>query len=106
MKRKSKKWFSQIMIHKTIKHELDDLKETVRIHTRVNHRISYADVIIFLIKHYNKSLRVEYPIEEKLLVVNKLEKNNLSVCTPITPRPYSESVKLDGKTRVSNLLES
>ena len=106
MKRLSKKWFKQIMIHITIKQELEELKKIVRIHTRATHPISYADVIIFLIKHYKDSLRIEYPLNQKLLVVNKLKQNNLSVCTPITPRPYSESVKLDGKTRASYSVES
>ena len=106
MKRLSKKWFSQIMIHKKIKQELDSLKEIVRIDTNAKHRISYADVIIFLIKHYTNSLRAEYPISQRLLVGNKVEKKDLRVSIPITPKPFSASSKLDEKTRVSYSVES
>jgi len=95
----NKQWFKHISIHITIKQELDELKKIVRVHTHVTHPISYADVIIFLIKHYKKSLRVEYPLNQKLLVGRKLEQNNLSVVTSIVPKPYSARVKLDGKTR-------
>ena len=102
----NKQWFKHISMHITIKQELEELKKIVRIHTHATHPISYADVIIFLIKHYKDSLRIEYPLNQKLLVVNKLEKNNLNVCTPITPRPYSESLKMDGKTRASFFVES
>jgi len=94
------------MIHKTIKAELDELKEVVRIHTRANYRISYADVIVFLIKHYKDTLKSEYALNQKLLVAKNIEKNNLSVSRPLTPKPYSAITKLDQKTRVSFLLES
>lgn len=73
MKRLSKKWFSQIMLHKELKQELDELKETVRIITNVNHRTSYADVIVFLIREYKKTLRVVYPLSHKTLVGAKLK---------------------------------
>ena len=106
MGKTNKRWFKHISIHITIQQELAELKQIVRIHTRVNHRISYADVIIFLIKHYKNSLQIEYPLNQGLQVGNKLEKKGLCVSTPITPRPYSASRKLDGKTRVSFLLES
>lgn len=106
MKRLSKKWFSQIMIHKKIKQELDSLKEIVRIQTNVNHRISYADVIIFLIKHYKNSLQVEYQLNQNLLVGNVIEKKGLSVSIPMKNKSISVSSKIDGKSRVSYSLES
>ncbi len=106
MGKTNKKNFTHITINKKLKYELDLLKETVRKEMGLTRTIWCPDVITFLINHYRNSSRVEFPLKQKLLVVNKLEKNNLSVCTHITPRPYSESVKLDGKTRVSFLLES
>jgi len=90
----------------TIKQELDSLKEIIRKEFNITHRISYADVIIFLIRQYKNSLRKEYPLSPSLLVVNKLEKKNLSVSIPITPKPFSALSKLDGKTRVSYSVES
>ena len=98
MKRLSKKWFSQIMIHKELKQELDELKETVRIITNVNHRISYADVIIFLIREYKKTLRVVYPLSHKTLVVAKL-KSSPKVAMPLR-KSTTVVTKLDGRTRV------
>ncbi len=106
MKRLSKKWFSQIMIHKKIKQELDSLKEIVRIKTNVNHRISYADVIIFLIKHYKISLRVEYPLSQGVLVGNEIEKKDLSVSIPLEKKLTRVSSRLDGKSRISYTLEN
>lgn len=94
------------MIPNSAKVELDKLKEDVRIHTRANYRISYADVINFLINHYNNSFRKEYPLRQKILVSKNVQKNNLCVSTPITPKPYSAMRKIDQKTRVSFLLES
>ncbi len=106
MKQKNKKPFKHINIHIKIKQELDELKEIVRVHTHAKHPISYADVIIFLIKHFKDSLRAEYPLNQKLLVGRKLKQKSLFVSTPIKPKPYSSSVTLDGKPRVSFSLES
>ena len=89
MKRFSKKWFSQIMINKIIKNELDSLKQTVVIEEKMNFKPSYNDVLSFLIKHYKKQY-VEYPVEQKLKIVIPLNK----------VRPLSLSSNLDGKTRV------
>ena len=93
------------MIHKAIKHELDELKEIVRAHTGASHRISYADVIVFLIREYKKSLRVVYPLSQKTLVGTKIKRENLKVVTPL--RRYSTRIvsKIDGKTRVVFSLE-
>jgi len=104
MKRFSKKWFSQIMIHKKIKQELDSLKEIVRIDTNPKRRINYADVISFLIKHYKNSLSVEYPLSQGVLVGNKLEKKDLSVSIHLERKSFRVSSKLDGKSRVSYTL--
>jgi len=104
MKRSSKKWFSQIMIHKKIKQELDSLKEIVRINTNANHRTSYGDVISFLIKHYKNSLRVEYPLSQGVLVGNEIQKKDLSVSIPLKRKSLRVSSKLDGKQRVSYTL--
>ncbi len=73
MKRFSKKFFKQIMLPIPLKQELDKLKEIVRIDMNVNHPISYADVIIFLIKKYKETLRVEYPLSQNLLVGNEIQ---------------------------------
>jgi len=104
MKRFSKEWFSQIMIHKAIKHELDELKEIVRAHTGASHRISYADVIVFLIREYKKSLRIVYPISQKTLVGTKIKRGNLIV-TPLRSNSTNVVSKLDGETRVVFSLE-
>ena len=101
MKRFSKKWFSQIMIHKKIKQELDFLKETVRKETKVNHRISYGDEIIFLIKHYKKTQRQENSLMQSLLVGEVIEEKKLCVSTPIKDNRTRVSSNLDGKFRVS-----
>ena len=102
MKRFSKVWFSQIMIHKTIKQELDELKKVFTI----KYKLSYADVIRILISEYKKSKRVEYLISQKTLVGTKIKRENLKVVTPLRRQSTSVNSKLDGKTRVSFLLES
>ena len=94
MKRFSKKWFSQIMINKSLKSELDNIKPIVSIETNANHKLSYGDIITFLVKHYKKELK-EYSIEEKLLI-----------SVPLKQVPLSFSTKLDGITRVSFSVES
>ena len=106
MGQKRKKPFTHVSMHKKIKQELLELKETVRIHTHGDYDPSYANVIVFLIKHYKDSLRVEYPLNQKLLVGNTLQNKKLNVLTSITPKPYSASVKLNGKTRASYSVES
>lgn len=106
MKRFSRKWFSQIMIHKKIKHELDSLKEDVRRETKVNYRISYGDEIIFLIEHYKKTQRVEYPLMQSLLVGNVIAKKNLHVSMPLNRNVTRLSYKLDGKLLASTSLKS
>jgi hypothetical protein len=99
MKRLSKKWFSQIMIHKQLKQEFDELKEHVRIDTHAKHRISYADVIIFLIREYRKSLKVVHPLSHKTLVGAKLKRRNPKIAMPLI-KSTTVATKLDGRTRV------
>ena len=106
MGKTNKENFTHITINKKLKHELDLLKEIVRKELGVTRTIWCPDVINFLINHYKNSSKIEFLLNQKLLVGHKLEQNNLSVVTCITPKPYSASVKLDGKTRVSFLLES
>lgn len=96
MKRFSKQWFSQIMIHKLLKRELDQLKKIIAIDINVNYNLSYGDVITVLVNYYKKTKQIEYPIEQKLKVVTPLKKAS----------PISVSSKLDGKTRVSYSLEN
>lgn len=91
----NKKWFSQIMINKLLKNELNQLKKIIIKDTLVTSELSYGDVISFLIKQYKKNI-AEYPIEQKLFV-----------SIPLTQvKPLSISSKLDGKTRVSYFVEN
>ena len=106
MKRFSKEWFSQIMIHKAIKQELDELKKVFTIKYKINYKLSYADVIRILINEYKKPFRVVYPLSQKTLVGTKIKRENLKVVTPLRRQSTSVNSKLDGKTRVSFLLES
>jgi len=93
------------MIHKNIKQELDELKEIVRIDMNVNHKISYGDVIKYLIANYKKTLKATYPLSQKLLVGRKIENQRLNVIIPLR-KSFGVSSKLDEKTRVSFSLES
>jgi len=93
------------MIRKSLKQELDNFKEIVRFETNVNHPISYGDVVSFLIEKYEKPLRVVYPLSQKTLVRTKIKRGNLKVVTRLKRQSTSVGVKLDGKTRVSFLLE-
>ena len=95
MKRFSRKWFTQIMIHRLLKKELDSLKRIIKEETNVNYNLSYGDVITFLVNHYKKSNRIEYPIEEQTRVAIALQKISSSIVT-----------KTENKTRVVNSLES
>ena len=94
------------MIHKKIKQELDSLKEAVRRETKVNYRISYGDEIIFLIEHYKRTQRIEYPLLQSLLVGNVNAKKNLHVSVPLNRNVTKVSSKLDGKLLTSTSLKS
>ncbi len=95
MKRFSRSWFTQIMIHKLLKRELDQLKKIIVKETNVNYNLSYGDIITFLINHYKKVGSNEHTIEQKLCVSIPLQKKSINVST-----------KLDGKQRFSYSLES
>jgi len=91
----NKRWFSQIMINKFLKNELDKLKKLITKDTLVTSELSYGDVISLLVEHYKKNI-AEYTVEQKLQVSIPLKQ----------VRPLSVSSKLDGKTRVSYSVES
>lgn len=95
MKRFSRKWFSQIMIHKLLKKELDQLKKSIKYENNSKYDPSYGDVITFLLNHFKKTKQNEYPVEQKLSVTIPLQKKSINVST-----------KLDGKQRVSYSLEN
>jgi len=57
MKRFSRRWFSQIMIHKFLKRELDRLKDRVAIEAKMNYNPSYGDIIKFLVHFYKESFQ-------------------------------------------------
>ena len=96
MKRFSRKWFSQIMINKLLKRELDQLKKIIPKETHINYNLSYGDVIKHLLQHYKQSKKLEYTLEPKLNVSIPLRS--------ITS--MNVSTKLDGKQRVSYTLKN
>jgi len=95
MGRFNKNWFKQIMIHKSLKQELDKLKIIITKESLVTWELSYNDVIKHLIKNFKESHRIEIPLEPKLLLGSSLKNSGLKVST-----------KLDGKQRVSFSLQS
>ncbi len=96
MKRFSRTWFTQIMIHKLLKRELDQLKKIIAIDINVNYNLSYGDVIKHLIRHYKQSKKLEYTLEPKL---------NVSI--PLRPvTNFNVTTKLDGKQRVSYTIKN
>ena len=107
MKRFSKKWFAQIMIHRLLKRELDQLKKMIVKETSVTWELSYGDVISYLIKNFKKSRRIESLVESKLLTSNSLVKSGLNLSIPLKKvSTLSTTTKLDGKQRVSYSLEN
>ena len=95
MGRFNKNWFAQIMIHRLLKRELDQLKVTITKEMNATWKLSYNDEIKFLIKNFKESRRIEVPLEPKLLLGSSLKNSGLKV-----------SSKLDGKQRVSYSLEN
>ncbi len=91
MKRFSRKWFSQIMINKLLKRELDQLKKIITKETNVNYNLSYGDVIKHLLEHYKQTKKLEYTLEPKF---------NVSMPLRSVTR-LNVSTKLDGKKRIS-----
>jgi len=95
MKRFSKKWFAQIMIHRLLKRELDQIKFVIAKEMNATWKLSYNDEIKFLIKNFKESRRTEVSLEPKLLLGSSLKNSGLKI-----------SSKLDGKSRVSYTLEN
>jgi len=62
------------MIHNNMKQEIDELNKVVRVRTNTNYQISFADVILFLIREYKKSSSMV--LSKKTLVEKSREKNN------------------------------
>jgi len=83
------------MIHKLLKFKLDKLKKVISIETSIDYKLSYGDVVLFLINHYEKTKHEESLIEQKLLFSTPLQKKSINIAT-----------KLDGKQRVSYSLEN
>jgi len=107
MKRFSRKWFSQIMIHRLLKRKLDQLKVTIAKETNATWKLSYNDVITYLIKNYKESRRIEVLLEPKLLTGVTLDKSSLNLSVPLKKvTTLNTTTKLDGKQRVSYSLEN
>lgn len=107
MKRTSKKPFSQLMINNSLKHELDRLKLVVAKKILATWNLSYGDVISYLVEQFDQTQKIEYPIEEKLLSSNSIDKSVLKVSIPLKKVNASGvTVKLDGKKWVSYTLDS
>lgn len=95
MGRFNKNWFKQIMIHKSLKQELDKLKIIITKENSVTWELSYNDIIKHLIDNFKESNRIEIQLEPKLLLSSSLKNSRLKV-----------SSKLDGKARIAYSLES
>lgn len=83
------------MIHKLLKFKLDKLKKLISLESNLDCKLSYGDVILFLINHYEKIKYEESLIEPKLIFSTPLQKKSVNITT-----------KLDGKQRVSYCLEN
>lgn len=107
MKRFSRKSFSQVMIHKLLKQNLELLKKIITIETNANYNLSYGDVITFLINYYKKTKQIEYQLESKLLSGVSFNKSKLCVSIPLK-RISTASVasKLERKKFVSYSLDA
>ena len=92
------------MISNSLKKELDQLKQIVANEISATWNLSYGDVIFYLIKKF-KQLQIEYEIEPKLLIGNRIDNSNLKILTSLNNTRLSSSRKLDKKFRVSYSLE-
>ena len=54
------------MINKLLKNELDQLKITIAKEMNATWKLSYSDVIKYLIKNFKESRRIEVPLDSKL----------------------------------------
>ena len=92
------------MINNSLKSELDQLKQLVTNEISATWNLSYGDVIFYLIKKFRQS-QIEYQLESKLLIANRISKSNLRISTTLNNTRISSSRKLDKKIRVSYTLE-
>jgi len=106
MKRFSRSWFSQIMIHKILKKELEELKSIIDKEISGSCPISYGDVITYLIKEFREKRKIEYPIEQQLLFRNSFSATKLNAVVQLKKNSLASSTKLDGKQRISYSVES
>jgi len=102
MKRFSRRTFSQIMLSKKLKLNLDKLKSHIAKEISTTWNLSYNDVISYLIDEYSKSRKAEYQLEEKLIVASSI-KPKLTVAIPLK-KIYQTN--LEQKKLVSFNLES
>ena len=106
MKRSSRKNFSQIMLHNNLKLKLDQLKIKIQKEISVPWKLSYADVISYLVDNYFNSKKAEYSIDEKLFVASSFNKPNLNVAVPLRNISQRAISHLESKKLVSFSLES
>ena len=97
MKRFSRNRFSEIMINNVLKKELYDLKQPVKKEAAMTwKRISYGDVISYLVKEFKKSRDIEeQPLDKKLRVGYKFSSRKLRVSRKLNQKRYI-SYSLDG----------
>ncbi len=93
--RRFRKWFAQIMINKLLKNELDQLKNTIAKEMNATWKLSYSDVIKYLIKNFKESRRIEVPLEPSIWSGNSFRNSRLK-----------NTVKLEGKTIAAFSFES
>ena len=75
--RRFRKWFAQIMINKLLKNELDQLKNIIAKEMNATWKLSYSDVIKYLIKNFKESRRIEVPLEPSLWSGNSFRNSRL-----------------------------
>jgi len=84
MKTYDKEKFSQIMINKPLKDELDSFSDEIKRKKRTWY-VSYNEIISFLVKAYRKSMLV-YSLDEKLLIASKLKDVKVVKTHPLQPK--------------------
>lgn len=106
MKRFSRKKFSQIMLHNNLKLKLDQLKIEIHKEISVPWKLSYADVISYLVNQYVNLQKAKFQLDEKLLVSSSFKKSNLNVVVPLRKVSQRTISNLEAKKLVSFSLES
>ncbi len=92
------------MINNSLKKELDQLKQLVANEISATCNLSYGDIIFYLIRKFRQP-QIEYELEPKLLIANRISKSNLRISTTLNNTRISSSRKLDKKFCVSYTLE-